>query len=305
MCSANFLNRIQREAFPYNWRNIILLKQIEKLEQKRQELAFLSGYVLKLCAMFSMVIDHGMKVVVFGAFFPLVAHVQIGSQGLQQIIINMWYNHLYYVGRFAFPIYCFLLVEGFTYTKNRKKYLKNMLVFALISEFVFDCAFFYEQLIAHHTFPFYWNYQNIFFTLLIGLLVLCGLEKVRDFFDLRNSINERKTFALKTMVAQLFFSAILILVGGFVAEFFNTDYQSIGILYITVLYLFRNIRLVQITIFTAMFDLPLFYHLLFYGFLFFYNGERGNRKGKFFFYWFYPCHLAALFLLQQGLFLLS
>ena len=73
-------------------------------------------------------------------------------------------------GGLAFPIFAFLLVEGFLHTRDRKRYLAKLCVFALISEIPFDLALFGT--------PFYRGYQNVFFTLAIGVAVMMGLEKM-------------------------------------------------------------------------------------------------------------------------------
>ncbi len=118
----------------------------------------LSGTALKRIACLSMLLDHiGASLLengLFkqGAFWP--GDVQLDG------VLRL-------VGRLAFPIYCFLLVEGFLHTHDLKKYALRMLGFALISEGPFDWAFFSGV---------YWGHQNVYFTLLLGLLAMKALD---------------------------------------------------------------------------------------------------------------------------------
>ena len=84
------------------------LKKIQKL----------NGTVLKIIAALFMVIDHAGYM-----FFPKV----------------IWIRK---VGRISFPIFAFFIAEGFFYSKDRRRYLLRMLLFAVISELPFDLAFF-------------------------------------------------------------------------------------------------------------------------------------------------------------------
>ena len=118
----------------------------------------LSGTALKRIACLSMLLDHiGASLLENGLF--RCSAIDPRLVGLDQL--------LRLAGRLAFPIYCFLLVEGFLHTHDLKKYALRMLGFALISEWPFDWAFFSGV---------YWGHQNVYFTLLLGLLAMKALD---------------------------------------------------------------------------------------------------------------------------------
>ena len=120
----------------------------------------ISGSTLKIIALVSMLIDHI-------AASLLTIQLQLHyTEPLYQAFIVM----RYFIGRLAFPIYCFLLVEGFERTKNRRKYAERLFLFALISEVPFDLAFNRCVLSLGH--------QNVFFTLFAGLLAIWGIEEM-------------------------------------------------------------------------------------------------------------------------------
>ena len=185
------------------------------------------------------------------------------------------------IGRPAFPVFCFFIVEGFCHTRNVKNYAVRLGIFALISEVPFDLAIFGT--------PFHWGHQNVFFTLLLGLFVIAGLHLVEQHFA--------GTTVGKTIL-RVGLNAVIILTGCVLALVLKTDYDFKGILAITVLYLFRNRKKAQmwagVIIFLLMDSLEMFAALSFI-LIWFYNGTRG-RQNKYFFYFFYPAHLLLLWL---------
>ena len=135
-----------------------------------------TGFGLKLIALVTMAIDHIGAAIVE----PVIYHGETlasetgGMEGLTAYMIeNNWLyildDILRVIGRLAFPLFCFLLCEGFRKTKHLKRYIFNLFLFGLIAEVPFDLAFNGGNLI-------YLYGQNVFFTLLIGLLVLCGIR---------------------------------------------------------------------------------------------------------------------------------
>lgn len=189
------------------------------------------------------------------------------------------------IGRLAFPIFCFLLVEGFCHTHNMKQYLLRMAAFVLISELPYDVAF-------HGGFS---NQgQNVFFTLFIGLVVLYCLKSM-----------EEKAEGLPLFITWTV-KCLIITAGCFAAYVLKTDYDVIGILLIVSFYLFRGrFLLLLVSGFMLLsFNFSSFpsisveiYAMFSYLFIFLYNGEKG-RSMKYFFYVFYPAHLMILYFIS-------
>lgn len=208
----------------------------------------LSGFGLKWIAMVSMLIDHaGM------ALFPQYLFLRI-------------------IGRLAFPIYCFLLVEGAVHTSNKKQYLGRLFLFALLSEIPFDLLVSGRLLFL--------DAQNVFFTLFLGLLAVFALEKWRASG----------------------YGALASLLLVLAAWFARTDYGGGGVVIILLFYLFRQQKLLRTVSFGAATALLYGglqnYAILSMGPVLCYNGKRGPRV-KYFFYVFYPAHLLVLYFLKK------
>lgn len=219
----------------------------------------LSGSTLKLIAIITMFIDHAGATVVQA----LMRRPYITSSPETLQMVKQLYRLMRDIGRIAFPIFCFLLVEGFLHTHDVKKYAKRMFLFALISEIPFDFALKPSW--------FYPNKQNVYFTLLIGLLVLWGI----------NICYGRSILQILVMAAGLLAAALL-----------KTDYGYRGVFLIEVLYILRFSRAYQCLGGAAAISWEMPAPWAFVP-VFFYNGKRGISM-KYFFYWFYPVHLVLL-----------
>lgn len=223
----------------------------------------ISGSTLKLIAIISMFIDHTGATV-------LRAVLRLPAVSSQAELRQMWisiYNASRDIGRLAFPIFCFLIVEGYLHTRNAKKYAERLFLFALISEIPFDLA-----LKGNWFFP---EKQNVYFTLLIGLFVMIGIAWIT-----------------KNGTGNLFLSVFPIAAGMYLALLIDCDYNYKGVFLIAVLYLLRHTRLYQCIGGAAAVTWELPAPLAFIP-VYLYNGKRGLQI-KYFFYWFYPVHLLVL-----------
>lgn len=212
----------------------------------------INSATIKIIAMASMLIDH------LGAFV-LLPWLQAGNGQANFETWNSVYTASRAVGRLAFPLFCFLIVEGFQHTRDVKKYLKRLGIFALISEIPFDLA-------RSHTF-FDFSGQNVMFTLFSGLFAIWCIEKF-----------EQPIYRFVGVVFSLAFVFIL-----------DTDYSTLGVSVIIILYVLRDFRLFQ-SLFGAFAFIGSWFAMPAFIITYFYNGLKGNLSSKAF-YWFYPVHL--------------
>ena len=195
--------------------------------------------------------------------------------------------------RRAFPIYAFLLVEGFCHTRNARNYLTRLLVSAALSEIPFDLAVF-------HT-PFYPGYQNVFFTLALGLIALIGIRKTGG-LSLYDQIVYGRESGQKTGKCGGWWKQLLIMaVCSGIAEMINSDYGCFGVIFIILLSMTRYDKKNQTLLgaVSLVWELPAIFAFVP---IWFYNGTRGRDTGKYFFYAFYPVHLLILWAVGRYLF---
>lgn len=223
----------------------------------------IDAFWLKLFAITGMTLDH--IGVVFGAYLPLWAE-----------------SALYALGGLTFPIMAFLLCEGYRHTRNVRNYALRLLVFALITQVPYTWALM-SQL-------------NVLFTLLLGLLAIICIERIKS-----------PTLCTLVMV-------------GFTAASVFCDWGIMGVPMVLLYFYIKDKKLKPV----LPLILPLvmmgvnYIFMLFYGqwevlpqllfvvvgcgltvpLLSRYNGQRGRHSMKYFFYAYYPLHIAALGLLR-------
>lgn len=132
-------------------------------------------FTLKIIAAVSMTLDH-----IGGIFFP---------------------GQLYWIciGRLAFPIFCYLIANGFFYTRSKLKYLIRLVICAFLSQLPFIAMYYYERhsisvMFAPdgmfssigNFFTLGFAHLNSIFTLTFGLLALIGLNLIHQYFASKN-----------------------------------------------------------------------------------------------------------------------
>lgn len=267
------------------------LSQTGMQENQRTRKKGLNGSTLKMIAIITMLIDHIGAVVLTRILMQRglaeLAYTDMATQINWLMENGVLYYTMFFMrmtlGRLAFPIFCFLLVEGFQKTHDVKKYAIRLGLFALVSEIPFDLSL--------SSSPFNLQYQNVFFTLFVGLLTLIGIKAV-----------EKQNW---NRVLKILTGIVITVIGMVVAKLLHTDYDAVGVLLIVALYVFRKRKAWQIIsgclvlgpgTLLLMKSLSEVLAMLSFLFIGFYNGERG-WKLKYVFYLFYPLHLLILYLI--------
>lgn len=232
----------------------------------------LTSNMLRILALIFMILDHLWAKVVPG---------------------NDWMT---YVGRMTFPIFAFMISEGFIHTSNLKKYILRLLGFALVSEIPFNLFYGGSWFYPYH--------QNVMFTLLFGLFAITLIDKAKK--------NPNAKTITKTVL-------LLILLG--IASFIGfVDYGFWGFLTVVMFYLFRNFPFAWFAQLVAMvlMNVILFegqqfiveiagktYEIASQGFAVFslipiwlYGGKKGksSKVMQYCFYAFYPVHMLLIYL---------
>ena len=99
---------------------------------------FLTGSALKIIAVIAMVLDHFGQIILKNGIILNAPYSAFSDRQFELLLQAADLCHI--IGRIAFPIFCFLLVEGFVHTRNLKKYAWNLAAFAVLSEPVYDFA---------------------------------------------------------------------------------------------------------------------------------------------------------------------
>ena len=274
---------------------------------------------LKILAMGTMFIDHAAVALIYNRgldeMSPLLENIGLAMR---------------LIGRMAFPLYAFLLVQGFLWTRDWKKYVARVAMFAVISEIPYN-------LVAGDQVWFLAG-QNTMVTMVIGLLCMKAIVSVGERMrgagaatgdeqvqmvsikvasgasDAAGGVAEAgvggpDSKAQKTpldwsdRILEWMSVAMIAVVGMLAAELARADYGAFGVLLILVLYLFRYKPMEQMGAGCVVLGLAYNFgiYALFAWIAFFfinrYNGERGRKLGMLP-YVFYPAHLLILSLMS-------
>lgn len=210
---------------------------------------------LKLLAACAMLIDHS-------ALLPIITEPQL-------------YLTMRLIGRISFPIFAFYIAVGFLHTRDLKKYVQRLFVFALLSQVPF--ALYFQD----------WRTLNILFTFLIAIAMMWFFEQ------------------------KWYYAAVLVSFVPWCTDILlgiTTDYSTYGVLTVFIFYYFMKEKQKTAAAFVllttlqcvfsgnyvqlaAVFALPLIY----------FTDKVSVRLGRYFFYVFYPGHILLLYTISLAM----
>ena len=204
------------------------------------------------------------------------------------------------IGRLTYPIFAFMIVEGYFHTKNLKKYVLRLLIFALISEIPFNLVMSSSWIAPLH--------QNVLWTFLIGILLIFLNEKTN-----------KKALWVRILV---FIGTALL--GCLLGIITFVDYNHGGVLIILMFYVFRErkwwallgqivcLYFISVEVISGQFiPIELFgktFELVVQSFcvlalipIWLYQGKQGpyNKAIRYLYYGFYPAHLLLFALIRM------
>lgn len=223
----------------------------------------LSSFLLRLTALLCMIVDHAGL-----ALFPNV--------GLFRC-----------VGRAAFPLYCFLLVQGYLHTRNLRAYMRRLLLLAILSEIPFDLLIFGSTVSLME--------QNAVFSLLLGLLAVCAA----DTMEARGAwpMAAAALLALSAMILRVSYGWLPVALC--LAFYYGRDRRSAAVLAAACALLLYTLSLLLSGVAMSWVLVSLCALLALLPILLF-NGKRGLRSPamSLLFYAAYPLHILALLVIR-------
>lgn len=256
-----------------------LIEPIVFVRKKLHHMGFLNTFWLKVIAIICMTIDH--VGVAMGTTYVN------GKTYLSGLMTYDTYYHLRIVGRIAFPIFCYLIVEGFFHTRNVLNYAVRLLVFALISQIPFSLMTRRDPL------DFSMN-LNVYFTLFLGLVTIATVDYFKKLYK-KNTIN---------LPVFIILSVVTVICTTTFAETIYSDYSSFGVVCILLFYIFRDKPIMlALGLFLAihyMSNPTELYALIALIPIILHNHKKGPSL-KYTFYAYYPAHMVILYFICQSM----
>lgn len=250
------------------------------MKNGKYESGGMSGAALKILACCTMLTDHIGHCIIWPLYVEACVVDGVSMMGDLEPAgakaLYVLYAAMRGIGRMAFPVFSFLLVQGFLHTHSMKAYLLRLVLFAFLSEIPYDLAM-SGQIVNMEQ-------QNVMWTLAVGVTALCGLKFAARY---RKGLRQ-------ILYAAIMLCAVLATALGM------TDGGGAGILFVFLFYFFpkRNaafwVSMWALLIWMTYFDFP--YEIAALSGVIMtdaYNDSRG-KTNKYIFYAFYPLHLLLL-----------